>query len=311
MTKFAVLIPVGPGPQELQRFQDALESLFYFEASCSHVVLIDDVPHSRQLDGFVKQIAAFHGRSPEIKVFVNPRKSRGEGWSGGMCVGVALGTRWISEISGIDFLLRIDADSLVIAPFADKVRSEFESNKLLGQLGTFRRYIDGTPRIKRDDAGLMAPFMKTFIVKRYGRKHLHFIITLWGRDRFRKRIIRDALHNDYMFGEFCQGGGYAVSHSMLMALKHHGFLDDICLFRDFYLGEDVVMSLLCYACGLKASDFNREGQPFGVEMGLPKTPKEMLNKGYAIIHSIKSADLILENSIRDYYRAFRKDRKIQ
>jgi len=305
MTQFAVLIPVGPGEQEIQRFRDVLGSLFYYESSCTNVVIIDDTPDSRHLENLVKAIADSHGRAPEIKVFVNPRKSRGEGWSGGMCASVAQGTQWVSEACNVDFMLRLDTDSLVIAPFSEMVKSKFDSDKSLGQIGTFRRHINGTQRIKRDSEGLITPFLKTFTVKRYGRQKWHVIFTLAGRDRFRKATILRALNNNYALGEFCQGGGYAVSKMMLLALRENGFLDDINLFLDFYIGEDVVMTIFCYACGLKAADFNQDGQAFGVEMGILNQPKDLLKRGYGVIHSIKSSDPAVESSIRSFYRSMR------
>jgi hypothetical protein len=46
----AVFIPVGPGPLEIERLGDLLESIKAIEPALTDLLLIDDAPRPRDLD---------------------------------------------------------------------------------------------------------------------------------------------------------------------------------------------------------------------------------------------------------------------
>src|SRR2546421_6502071 len=111
MSGFGVIMPIGPGEREIERAADVLDSLFTYESGCAWMVLVGDVPTARRLEERLPCPAGCKHR-----VFVDPRQQKGHGWSGGMCVGVAAAVRWLGRETGVSFALRLDTDSLVIAP---------------------------------------------------------------------------------------------------------------------------------------------------------------------------------------------------
>jgi hypothetical protein len=71
---FVVLVPVGPGSEEVMRTHDLLDSLWFYE-SRTPCVLIDDSPESREL----KHIGAANSQKGPVVSLVNPRNTRGNG----------------------------------------------------------------------------------------------------------------------------------------------------------------------------------------------------------------------------------------
>ncbi|MBV9492364.1 MAG: hypothetical protein JO069_21930 [Verrucomicrobia bacterium] len=74
------------------------------------------------------------------------------------------------------------------------------------------------------------------------------------------------------------------------------------------LTDDFVLALMVKACGLEIRDCSEPGEPFAVRyQGLPDTPENLANAGYAIIHSLKDHREQKEHLIREFFhqrRAF-------
>jgi hypothetical protein len=70
------------------------------------------------------------------------------------------------------------------------------------------------------------------------------------------------------------------------------------------LGEDVVMGLMCGAAGLRMDNLVAPGQVFGVSwQDLPASPTELVERGYSIIHSLKTGKYGTEESLRAWFRS--------
>jgi hypothetical protein len=296
---FGVIMPLGPGDRELERAADVLDSLFTYEPGCGWVVLIDDVKVGRGLE---TRFPCPPGCT--YKVFVNPRQGKGHGWSGGMSVGVAAAVRWLARETDAPFALRLDTDSLVVAPFAAKIASFFASDPRIGLAGSFRRFPNGGPRIKQDARPMLEDLIRRISFKRrfpFIRRHW----ALFGRAARRRALILEAVANGYQLGENCQGGGYAISRTLLNCLRESSALDDVFLFRNTRICEDIMMSIFCQASNLQMSDFNRDHEPFAVMNGtLIDAPAKILARGYSIIHSLKDPDRP-EDTTRAFFRAER------
>jgi hypothetical protein len=296
VARFAVLTPVGPSPIEMERLSNLLESLFSHEPSTSWVVLIDDSCIGRRLD----KVFRFPSSCQPI-ILPNPRRGRGNGWSGGMCVGVLSGLHWIRKNTDINFILKLDTDALVIAPFGEKIGNFFRKFPDVGIVGSYQTYPTGLVRRNTE----WTPSIKTFLspVKLRGK---YLQVTMWGRPRRRREALQRALANGYKLAEHCQGGSYAVNSELLNKMEALGYFDDPLVWLRSGVGEDVIMGIFARATGMQMSDFNRDNEPFGVQFsGLAYSPHEFLTKGYSIIHSIKDDKNFSENEIVNFFRALK------
>ena len=290
---FVAIMPVGPAPEELVRCEDSLRSLYHYEPH-ARMILIDDTEHGRQLSDRLQGIA---GGSGSLYVLVNPRQSKGHGWSDGLSAGVIEGIRLGHSLQP-RFAVRLDTDSLVIAPFADKIVARLEGNPRTGLLGTFLRYPDGGPRIKRDAESSikrLMPIVRPFRFAGKWQPGLNFA----GLAGLRRTIVTKAFRNGYSMGTFCQGGGYAISADLIQWVT-----DNVkpLTFIGTGLGEDIVLTLASYAAGLRPEDHNQPGEPFGVSMlELPFDPIGMVDRNYSIIHSVKSHGRFVESETRAFF----------
>jgi hypothetical protein len=291
-----VLVPVGPSAGELARVQDLLESLRHYETAVSCIVLVDDAPSSRDLT------KSANVNWCELVCVVNPRQGRGDGWAGGLCVGIMAGLRWFwQNRPDLEFVLKMDTDALCIGPFAQKICARFRGSPELGLVGTHRVNPDGKPR----KFSSWAPSIRTYLrpVCLRGR---NLQITFWGRPARIKRTLLAALKNGYEISEHCQGGAYAVSMEALGRMSSEGHFVDPMTWLKAGLGEDVMMGLCVRSVGKDMQDYNGAGEPFAVQhIGLPDSPANLVSRGYSIIHSIKDCESTREHEVRSFFQTLR------
>jgi hypothetical protein len=299
MSKFGVLVPVGPGAKECARLADLFDSLFFHEPKVSCALLVDDERHGRELS---RTIVA--PPTCEVASIPNPRQGRGHGWAGGLCVGVLAGLAWLQQHrADLEFVVKLDTDALVIAPFAAKVASKFRESPEVGLVGSYQFEPGGQ---HRQSPGWI-PSIRSFLspISLRGR---YLQITLWGRPRRIREALVAALANSYQMSEHVQGGGYAVSAETLRRMASRGYVDDPLCWLWSGLTEDVMMGLYAHAIGMKLLDYNGVGEPFGVQYaGLPDRPNVLLTSGYSIIHSLKDHNGVLEEDTRRFFRSLRRN----
>src|SRR5579862_9174425 len=246
--RFAVLLPIGP-KEPFERLQDLIESLLHYEpAECDVVIVNDNNPEVRQ---WATQL-----RYPDrirLHVVPNPRNGRGNGWAGGLACGVIYGFQWIQIHIRPAFTLRLDADSLICGPFADRILRAFET-PAVGMLGSFEKYPDGTSRLPLGEVTdslkyLLGKLASPFAVFRPAPRTLYWNQGIWGRGRRRAELIRRAYRNGLPQGWHIQGGGYAVSRAALDAMFTQGLIADPYLFLHAPFGEDVVLTICVYGAG--------------------------------------------------------------
>jgi hypothetical protein len=286
---FTVYMPVGPDEAELPRLADTLDSL---RAHIRHeevrLALIDDSPLPRDLAGF------WEGAT----VLRNPL------WEDGVrdpLSAMTAGTIEALKLADGDFALKLDTDAVVIAPFADAVRSVFCDDRTIGVIGAYDRAAAGG---QRDWSIWRKPIRRARwpirAVRTAGRRlpQLSFVAPA---DRAAAReVIRAALANPaYSLGAHCLGGSYAVSRS-LFARR------DLLEWRPWvrtHLGEDVTIGLLCGAAGLRMAGMVGDGEPFGVSWrGLPAGPERLVARGHSIVHSVKDGSHGPEWELRAWFR---------
>jgi hypothetical protein len=304
MANFAVLVPVGPGDQEVARAADLLESLWAHEPYVSWCVLIDDSVYDRQLGRNLSFPSACSGVS-----LINPRRGKGIGNLGGLCTGILAALSWVHTHTNATFTLKMDTDALVIAPFAKKIQDAFDRRPEIGMLGSYDQTCNGEERDFSGWAKNMKKLASSVSVWRTPFKPGRYVrFALWGRSATVRNHIRAALAQGYCPGENCLGGAYALSMEMINRMAIRGYLHDPLVWRDTPCGEDVMIGMYTRLVGMKCQGLVAQNQPFGLRwIGLPDTPERLLARGYSVIHSIKNDPHFSENEIRSFYRERRSN----
>jgi glycosyltransferase involved in cell wall biosynthesis len=301
-TNFAILIPVGPGEREQNRLGDLIESVSKYESRVGTILLVNDF----DLESGTSTVGKLKQDLDVVKIR-NPRRGTGDGWAGGLCVGILEGLKWISaHREHVEFVLKMDTDALCISGFSERISKKLRAEPRLGILGTHKVNPNREPRAYSSWNASIRSHMRTVCVR---GKYVQ--ITAWGQARQRRKALVSALKNGYEMGEHCQGGAYGISGSFIRKLSDAGYLNNPLLWLRAGLGEDVMMGILAKAVGFGLSDFNGPGEVFGVQhIGLAGAPEELLNRGYGIIHSVKDSAEYSEVEIRDYFRCVRDGDKI-
>src|ERR1700712_5748464 len=117
-----VAIPVAAGDEEAAMGRDALPSVRAFEPAALHAVLVVD-------DGPPRAFGAADA------VIENPRRGRGVGAMGPTCAATLAALHWVARHAPGAAVLRLDADALAIAPFAQRARAALRAHPGVGVLG--------------------------------------------------------------------------------------------------------------------------------------------------------------------------------
>ena len=302
-TRFAVMAQVGPGDKAVADAADLLDSLLAHEPA-AEVVLVDDVP-GRDLGSLLRK----SGGGGALRVVSNPRDGRGRAMFGGMTCGTFAGLREAGRDPAVAFVVKLDTDALVIAPFADRLAVVVREHPRVGVVGAYRTTPNGTPRDFSRQAASVALLRRRLL---FGRERddagRHWPTGLGERrPTTLRRLVRAAGANGYELGEHCQGGAYAVTRAGLDALGRTGAFADPLLWFNMAVTEDAAVALHVRAAGLVLLGQVADGQVFGVRYaGLPGPPRELLDRGFGLIHSVKNDPRHAESDVRDFFRRHRR-----
>jgi hypothetical protein len=297
---FSVLIPIGKSALDLDRLRDLLESLFRYEPDVAEIVIVDDVMPARDFSHLTLPPPC------RLVVLPNPRRGAGDGWLGGLAAAVIEGNNWLQKNSICDFVLKLDTDALVIAPFAAKVSAAFAARPGAFLLGSSTKTPNRIYDLPEDfpTAPALRKLQRPFTIwRRTCQPWPRLQCILFPRDSRRRALIRAAVRNGYRLGLHCQGGAYALSRHALNQFAAAGILADPLLWIWTPCGEDIVMTVSAYACGGVAGDLNDDGQPFGtLAHGLPDSPARLITRGFSVIHSVKDFEETKETETREFFR---------
>ncbi|HMO25433.1 MAG TPA: hypothetical protein PKB10_04120 [Tepidisphaeraceae bacterium] len=296
--EYAVLLAVGPRPDEIDRVRDLVAAIGHYEPGRCAFVMVDDVPTPRGLDKLIdfpphiRPIVAHHPRHGQVIIY-----KRGKG----ICSAILLCLQIAARQTRADFVLKLDTDSHVIAPFSQKIRTAFAANPTVGEIGAYTLTPNNTPRdFSRNGSNIQS----RHALPRFDWKHPIRSMKA-RRDPLAARLRRhidDAVANGYVYGEHCLGGGYAISRPCLDAMNARGYLDDPSLWLAIDCPEDVMAGLYVKAAGFGIANHVGTNEVFGVRhMGLPYPPEELVQRGYSVIHAVKNDPNVSEPDIRAYF----------
>ncbi|MGF1495848.1 MAG: hypothetical protein ACFB8W_03345 [Elainellaceae cyanobacterium] len=303
---FVGLIHVGPSQSHLADAIEALDSLFHYEAGIKGVIAINDATDPQRLQGLEQR---YSGKLTSVPC---PWHSQ---WSDGIwgrsCSRNLLGLRRAYEqYRPFSFLLKLDTDALVIAPFSANITRFFRQHPEVGLAGTYRLTPQGEVRQAPKWSNLITAYANRIRFRDLKKNHLSLLYFLTHRREFRRMstVIQTAIANGYVPSEHCQGGSYAVAYPVIEQLYQQGELNHPEQWLYVNMGEDLLLAIYARYLGYQLADFNRAGEPFGVDYhGLPFTPTELVTRGYAIIHSTNTDPTLSQAEISAFFR----DRRTQ
>ena len=273
MGRAAVLIPAGPGPGDRDRVLDLLDALAAHEpALLRDCVVVDD--HDRPRSAFPLS----------IDVIANPRRGKGIGSLGGTAAATLAGLAHVHRVAPGAWVLRLDADALVIGPVAERVEAAWRPGD--GILGSCGRTCNGEPRDLRPVAAAVRRHERPVWGWRHPPRR-----PWWVRpaDPFVRGVLREARSAGYVPGEHCIAAGCALSAPLVAALAARGWLDRPERWLGARLGDDMVLGAMTRACGLGLRDLPAV---FGLRhVGLADTPRRLVERGFGVVHSTRGAAL--------------------
>jgi galactosyltransferase len=285
VTKFACAIAIGPDSAEIDRVADLIDSLRVYESGPWQLTMVDDSSENRSLATRFKappDCSAISIAHPRRDQPIQYRRGKG------ICAAILAAFSWIAR-NAVDarFVLKLDTDALVIAPFAPKLAALLERNPDVGMTGAYDRSPGGEPR----DFSM----------------HAKTVEAIYQQPSPIQQHIRAALAHGYRFGEHCLGGAYAVSNELLKRMLAAGYLDDPKAWLAIDCPEDVMIGMYTKAVGLKHMNSVAPGEVFGVRYkGLPDEPAKLIEVGYSVIHSVKNDPRMSEEKIREFFRRYRR-----
>lgn len=304
-SEFAILTPVGRDTEEVFRLRLLLKSIIKHEPSVRWIVLVDDDElHDRHLDRLLPK-----AQGCNVVVLKNPRKGLGNGFLGGLAVGVMYGLSWIYENTSAAFAVKLDSDALVIAPFASDVAEVFDNDGQIGQIGVIGRTCNRSDRSYGYELGVKSPLIEMLDRCLANAEQQGGVASPGAADNDSRQRFSRVQHHvtrarsyGYSWLSYCQGGGYAVSRELLRRLRDNKCFVDYEAWTGMAVGEDVVVSMYVHSVGMRLCDRSMDHQPFGVHWrGLPFHPETLIAKRFAIIHSLKNNPAYKENAVYSYF----------
>ena len=277
------VIPVGPNCRE-DFVADTLESIDYF-APLARIILVDD---------------SQRGFGPELltRFSLTTLETRVHGLFGNLYLNLSRGFEE-ALTKPFRILVRLDTDGLIAgSDFERKALECFQSEDQLGSLGSFRIGYDRQGVRNRSWAK---------------RQILRFLVTrIWTHPRQTMTVARllvRARRHGYQLGDAIMGGAAVYRVEAIQALHNSGLLGREELAATG-LHEDYIFGLCLFSLGFRLGEFGDglDDLPMGVNwIGLPASPRELMERGKSIIHSTKSYEGMDEVAIRREFRSARKE----
>lgn len=274
--KAVVVIPAGPRDD----IEDTLRSVVRYSDS-EKIIVIDDTK-GRGIDFSHEKLTIIRAAAD------SPRFST----HGQLFVSLSAAYREVVETTDFDFLLRLDADALLIGEglFA-AAQHRFDRSPKVGVLGAYRIGPDGgtrnwvpAGRNIQAECGLR------------GLRYPEARMTL-------RSLVSGA--TTYIPGEHVLGAAAFYRREILQAMYERGLLSLSALVR-CKIPEDHLFGLIAAASGFETADFSGPDDPMAVrQKGLPAAPEALLKAGKLVTHSVRSWQNMNERTIRDYFAARR------
>jgi hypothetical protein len=297
---YAIALAIGPNPKETERTRDLIDSINAFAPEPAVFVMIDDAAEDRHLDttlSFPSQLKTVslhhprHGAPPQKFT-----KSKG------ICAAIQTAFAWIAKNSpDVNFVLKLDTDALIIAPFYKQIESVIDASPNVGMIGAYDKTPNGDARDISNNAKTVQALHEpgSFLQSlKYKVSNDHRAVI--------SRHISVARQHGYQYGEHCLGGAYAVSGELPRRMHAAGYLDNPARWLSIDCPEDVMVGIYTRAVGMGFKSFVDRNEAFGIRYkGLADSPEKLVERGYSVIHSVKNDASFTEEQIREFFQARR------
>lgn len=291
-TPYAAIVAVGPGPLEVPRLKDLADSIAHHEPGAATLVIVDDAPTARKLatlvarPGMLDAIDIHHVRHSRSREYTSGK---------GICSAIMAGVQAVQQRLAVRFALKLDTDSLVIAPFRARMVARLDRHPRMGMIGAYRHTPTGAARDWTMHERPIGRLARRWMLPRASSPPAAV------RRHFRA-VLAEARKNGYVPGEHCLGGGYALTRDLLDRMAARGWLDRPSFWESIDLPEDVTIGMHVRAVGMEFVDDVGFGDIFGVRhIGLAFPPPHLLARGYSIIHAVKNDPSLPEAEIRAFF----------
>ena len=297
--RWVALILLGGGAGDLEGTYHLCSSIFHYEPDTTYVLLVCDSAEA------AFQAAKIRTRfGDRITTMVAPPKHPVDARGKYLGANVLYGLGLIEDRLQGAFVLKLDADSLLIGPISERVSGFLDSNTECGICGTLGRTNAREDPTYGQELEITSPLVRMILalpseqwlyissltdhdLLQYARNDS----TLAGNLRACATIsgpAQQAIRRGYGWLEYCQGGGYAISWPLLTAMRSNGYLAHAPQLRNLPTGDDVLLSMYCRSLGFRVMDYSDSGQPFACAWrGLPYSAEVLLQRRHAVIHSLK------------------------
>lgn len=277
-----VLIPVGPGTS-VEFLQDTVDSIVVYGIPGHRILLADD--SGQGVCDRIKGVDVMSIRDAADKT----RRTVTSAFFGKVCQGIG------HSVKNYDFevLLRIDADALMVNSGSEHAAIDhFSKNPRVGQIGSYRMRCDGQARDFSWPANNMRNEQRYSLIPKKRALALSM-----------KRLISEA--KNYELGEHVIAPGSFMSRAAVEAVVKHPLFGHKS-FGITKLGDDHLTSLMVMACGFSLGDFATGDKPLGIWLRkIEWPPEELVQRGKAIVHSVRGYQELGEGAVRERFRKLR------
>jgi hypothetical protein len=315
-TGWVALILLGGGAGDLEGAHHLCTSIFHYEPDIVHALLACD---SEEVASQAATRIRFGSR---VSTIVTPPKHPVDSKGKYLGQNVLYGLELIEERFRGSFALKLDADSLLIAPFSERVASFLDSHPKCGICGTLGRTSAREELTYGKELEITSPLVR--MISALPPEQWQYISSLTERDLLKyarndpnlsgnlracatiSGPVLEAIRQGYGWLEYCQGGGYAISWRLLTAMRSSGYLTHPSRLHNLPTGEDVLLSMYCRSLGFRVMDCSDSGQPFACAWrGLPYPAEVLLQRQHSVIHSLKGDKRVSREELQSLFQALR------
>ena len=261
---------------------DTVDSVRTFLPECRVVVIDDGMPDPRD-----------KGLPDDVTVL--PPLNYPRNTLGGLWMKYCYGLKFILANYPSDFIVKLDADALVIASGLESEARRVFTDPRVGLAGVYRLDPSGG---RRD----FSPITRAIAGETAG---LRSWIRPLARGPLRSLLV-EARQNGYELGEHALGAVNVIRTKMVEEIARRGWLELKGLHTS-HVPEDALLSLTTRAVGFTIAELGGRDGPFAVTWkGLPASPPQLAASDALVIHSVRSWKDWTEDEIRSFFRDLRR-----
>ncbi|MFA5073584.1 MAG: hypothetical protein WC539_06780 [Nitrospirota bacterium] len=280
--------------RDITQFYDTLRSIRYYVREPHAIVCINDCSPAQCNPLGLQQMS-----DPAIVPFIPhtdgswPRNTYGS-----LFCKKYQAMQYAADQFSFDYMINLDTDALVTGHDLISLIDQYfeQANPGIGMIGSYATRADGRKRTRWQWA-----FYLLYLT--YFKQEISRTSLLWSQ------WIPEARKHGYKLGRHLLGGAF-ISRSgfiqrMISTYPYETLIRNNMQFLN--VGDDVLFSLLAFACGYQIGDFGRPNDPMAIaQKYLPLRKEAIHEQKKQIIHSVKKGlNGESEEELRSYFKNFR------